>query len=126
MNIPDTLKYSTHHLWVRVDSDIATVGITDHAQELLGDVVFVQAPEVGATITAGEPCGVVESVKTASDLVAPLSGEVSEINPALADAPEQLNEAPYDAWIFRLNIVNSDEADALLSATDYRQLLADD
>lgn len=126
MNIPDTLKYSTHHLWVRVDSDIATVGITDHAQELLGDVVFVQAPEVGSTIKVGQPCGLVESVKTASDLVAPLSGEVSEINPALADAPEQLNEAPYDAWIFRLNIVNSDEADALLSATDYRQLLADD
>src|SRR5688572_13681500 len=103
MSIPENLRYAASHQWVRFEADgTAAVGITDHAQEQLGDVVFVQLPEVGREVKRGETCAVVESVKAASDIPAPLSGEIVEVNPAAADAPEKLNQEPYAAWLFRI------------------------
>ncbi len=101
-NIPSDLKYSKSHEWVREEGDLVVVGITDHAQELLGDIVFVELPEVGSEIGAEGECGVIESVKAASDLYAPLAGEIVEVNEDLVDAPERINEAPYEAWILKL------------------------
>src|SRR5688572_21229442 len=102
-NTPDSLRYAKSHEWVRVDGDEVTIGISDYAQQALGDVVFVELPEVGRTLTAGEVFGVVESVKAASDVYAPLSGEVTAVNEALLDAPETLNEDSYDAgWMLKL------------------------
>jgi glycine cleavage system H protein len=119
-DVPTELRYARSHEWVRVDGDIATVGITDHAQELLGDLVFVELPEVGAELTAGAECAVVESVKAASDVYCPVSGEVVGVNEALADAPEKINEDAYDAgWIFRLRLSDPAELDGLLDADAY-------
>jgi glycine cleavage system H protein len=119
-NIPADLKYAKTHEWVRVSGDIATVGITDHAQHELTDVVFVELPQVGKKFKAGEPCAVVESVKTASDIYAPVSGEVVEINSALSDNPALVNTAPYaDGWFFRLKLANPTEAGNLLNAESY-------
>ena len=122
-NIPSDLKYTTSHEWVRDDGDgVVTIGISDHAQELLGDLVFVELPEVGATLTAGSECAVVESVKAASDVYAPLTGEVTEVNEALADAPETINEDAYEAgWIFRLKIETPAEMDDLMNAEAYTE-----
>ena len=122
-DVPNDLKYSKSHEWVRVDdAGIATVGITDHAQELLGDLVFVELPEVGAEISAGSECAVVESVKAASDVYSPLSGEVVEVNEALADAPETINQDAYEeGWIFRLRMADPDELDALMDADGYAE-----
>jgi glycine cleavage system H protein len=121
MSIPGDLQYTKSHEWVRIEEGVATVGITDHAQEELGDVVFVELPEGGATFEAGDPFGVVESVKAVSDLYAPVGGEVVEVNSALEDAPEKINEDPYgEGWFVKLRV--SDEGD-LISASDYEQLL---
>jgi len=126
-NTPDNLKYTKSHEWVRDEGDgTASIGITDHAQELLGDLVFVELPEVGAELAAGDECAVVESVKAASDVYSPLDGEVIEVNEALADSPEAINEAPYDNWIFRLRLSNPAQMDELLDAEAYAALAEDD
>ena len=123
--IPSDLKYSQTHEWIELSHDgTATVGITDHAQELLGDIVFVEAPEVGTTITIEEACGVVESVKAASDLYAIVSGEVTEINEDLADTPESINTGPFaDGWIYRVKIADTTELDQLMNAEEYAEFI---
>ena len=124
MAVPEELQYTKTHEWVRREDDVATVGITEHAQDELGDVVFVELPERGASFGAGDAFGTVESVKAVSDLYAPVAGEVVEVNEALNDAPEKINEEPYgDGWIIRLRV--SEEAD-LLSAGDYEKLLEEE
>ncbi|MFM9913073.1 MAG: glycine cleavage system protein GcvH [Methylophilaceae bacterium] len=118
------IRYSEYHLWTRPDADdIYLVGISDHAQNMLGDIVFVQAPAIGAKLQAGEVCGFVESVKTASDLHAPLSGEVVEINGTLNDTPDQLNEAAEETWIFRLKADDAFEFSALMDDDAYHESL---
>ena len=124
MAVPQDLQYTKSHEWVRVEEGVATVGITEHAQDELGDVVFVELPEQGATLQAGDSFGAVESVKAVSDLYAPAGGEVVEVNGALEDSPEKINEDPYgEGWILKLRI--SGEAD-LLSAADYEKLLEEE
>ncbi len=121
MSVPGELSYTKSHEWVRIEDDVATVGITDHAQEELGDVVFVDLPEEGASFDAGAAFGSIESVKAVSDLYTPVGGEVVEVNEALNDNPEKVNEEPYgDGWILRLRV--SEEGD-LLSAEEYEQFL---
>lgn len=122
---PSDLKYHESHTWLRVNADgVCTVGITDHAQEQLGDVVYVQPPAVGSKIKQGEACGVIESVKTAADVHAPASGEVIEINATLEDAPESVNSDPYGAWLFRMKLADAQELKALLDAAAYEKVLA--
>ncbi|MFA7555533.1 MAG: glycine cleavage system protein GcvH [Spongiibacteraceae bacterium] len=118
---PSELKYASSHEWVRLEEDgTVTVGISDHAQIALGDVVFVESPDVGAILAAGDEAGVVESVKAASDIYAPIGGEVIEINEALEDAPETVNSDPYnDGWFFRLQPADLSELENLLSADEY-------
>ena len=125
-NIPSDLHYTESHEWVRVHDDgIVTVGITDHAQHLLGDLVFVEIPEVGRAVDAAEACAVVESVKAASDIYSPLEGVIVEINEALADSPELINEDPYgEGWIFRLKTTAA--LDGLLDAVAYEAIAAAD
>jgi glycine cleavage system H protein len=119
-NTPTDLKYATSHEWARLDSDIITVGITDHAQEALGDLVFVELPEVGDSVNAGDEAGVVESVKAASDIYAPVSGEVVEINPALEDTPELINSDPYgEGWMYKIKVSDLAELDDMMSADEY-------
>ena len=119
---PSELKYASSHEWARLEEDgTVTVGITDHAQDALGDVVFVELPEVGSALAAGEDAGVVESVKAASDIYAPIGGEVLVINEQLEDEPETVNSDPYnDGWFFRLQPADTSELDALLNAEDYQ------
>ena len=125
MTIPADLKYTATHQWVRLEGDgTATVGITDYAQEQLGDVVFVQHPEIGRKVKRGENCAVVESVKAASDIPAPLSGEIIEVNAAVADVPEKLNQTPYASWLFRVRIAIPSEIGALLDAAAYQNLVS--
>ncbi len=125
---PSELKYAASHEWARLEEDgSVTVGITDHAQEALGDVVFVELPEVGDTLAAGDEAGVVESVKAASDIYAPIGGEVLAVNPALEDEPETVNSDPYnDGWFFKLQPSDVSELEALLSAEDYLAQCAED
>ncbi len=125
--VPTELKYASSHEWARLEEDgTITVGITDHAQEALGDVVFVELPEVGSTLAAGDEAGVVESVKAASDIYAPVGGEVVAINERLEDEPETVNADPYsDGWFFRLQPTDSSELEELLSADDYQQQCAE-
>ncbi len=124
MAIPEELQYTKTHEWVRREDDVATVGITEHAQDELGDVVFIELPEKGVSFGAGDAFGTVESVKAVSDLYAPVGGEVVEVNEALNDAPEKINEEPYgDGWIIRLRV--SEEAD-LLSAEEYEKVLEEE
>ena len=120
------LKYTKSHEWVRVEADgSVTVGITDHAQALLGDLVFVETPEAGTEATAGEACATVESVKAASDVYAPVSGEIAEANQDLADAPEKVNESPFDqGWLFRIRPSDASELDALMDAEEYAAMVA--
>ena len=123
MSTPEHLRYSATHQWARRESDgLVSVGITDHAQEQLGDVVFVQNPAPGRRLKQGEACGVVESVKAASDIYCPVSGEVVAINEALSDAPEQVNDDPYTAWMFRIQPDDAAELDNLLDATAYQKV----
>ncbi len=120
-NIPADLRYASSHEWARQEADgTITVGITDHAQDLLGDVVFVELPEVGRQVNAGEECAVVESVKAASDIYAPVSGEVVAVNEVLGDAPETVNSEPYaGAWFFKIKPSDAAELDKLLDAEAY-------
>ena len=123
--IPGELRYLSSHEWVRLEEDgeTATVGITDHAQDLLGDVVFVELPELDSVIAAGEEAGVVESVKAASDIFSPVSGTVIEINDALEDSPELVNSDPYDdGWFFKVKISDADELSSLLGAEEYSEV----
>ena len=123
MDTPADLKYTPAHHWVRVEADgMVTTGITAHAQEELGDIVYVQAPEAGRRVTQGEACGVVESVKTAADLHAPVSGEVIAVNTVTADHPERVNTDPYGTWLFRIRPELPAELDALLDAAAYAKL----
>jgi glycine cleavage system H protein len=124
VSVPEELQYTKTHEWVRTEGDTATIGVTDFAQEELGDIVFVELPEEGATLDAGDSFGTLESVKAVSDLYTPVGGEVVEINEALNDSPEKINEDPYgEGWIVKLRV--SDEGD-LLSASDYEQLLEEE
>ena len=124
MHIPENLKYTSDHEWVMVESDRAKVGITDYAQDALGDVVFVDIPEVGKRVTVGETVTEVESTKSVSDIYAPLEGEIIEINQDLDDSPELLNEDPYgEGWIFILELNDAASIDNLLSAKEYRELV---
>ncbi|CEH20212.1 Glycine cleavage system H protein [Salmonella enterica subsp. enterica serovar Manhattan str. 111113] len=126
-NVPAELKYSKEHEWLRKEADgTYTVGITEHAQELLGDMVFVDLPEVGATVSAGDDCAVAESVKAASDIYAPVSGEIVAVNDAL-DSPELVNSEPYTGgWIFKIKASDESELESLLDATAYEALLEDE
>ncbi|MDB4076508.1 glycine cleavage system protein GcvH [Porticoccaceae bacterium] len=123
--LPTELKYASSHEWARLESDgTIVVGITDHAQEALGDVVYVELPEVGSTIDAGAEVAVVESVKAASDIYAPVTGEVVEINPALEDEPETVNHSPYaDGWFFRVKPAGLGELEDMLDADDYQNAI---
>jgi glycine cleavage system H protein len=119
-NVPADLKYAKSHEWVRVSGDVATVGITDHAQHELTDVVFVELPASGKHFKAGDPCAVVESVKTASDIYAPVSGEVTEVNQAIVDNPAIVNTDPYgEGWFFKVRLSQPAEVSALLGAEQY-------
>lgn len=119
-NVPSDLKYAKSHEWVRVSADIATVGITDHAQHELTDVVFVEVPAVGRKLKAGEACAVVESVKTASDIYSPVSGDITEVNGALSQNPALVNTDPYgNGWFFKVKLSQPAEVNSLLSPADY-------
>ncbi len=125
MSVPESLSYTKSHEWVRTEGDTATIGITEHAQDELGDIVFVELPEVGATLDAGDSFGTVESVKAVSDLYVPVGGEVVEVNEALNDSPEKINEDPYgDGWIVKLR--TSGDASGLLSASDYEKFIEEE
>ena len=125
MNIPADLKYAKSHEWARLaDDGLVTVGITDHAQEALGDIVFLELPQVGRKLAAGEECAVVESVKAASDVYAPVAGEVVAKNDAAVDAPESVNQAAYAAWLFKLKPDNAADLDKLLDAAAYAKVAA--
>jgi glycine cleavage system H protein len=122
---PDDVKYHPEHDWARVDGDTATFGITWYAQDQLGEVVFFDPPEVGATVAKDQPYAEVESVKAVSDVIAPLSGEVVEVNDALSQAPEKVNEDPYgDGWLIRVRLTDPSEVDELLDREGYEGLLA--
>jgi glycine cleavage system H protein len=123
VNIPEELRYSTEHEWVRVDGNVAAIGITDFAQDSLGDVVFVQLPDVGVMVEAGSSCAEVESTKSVSDIYSPVTGTISEINGALDETPELLNQDPYgDGWLFKIELADAGEVDGLLDAAAYRTL----
>lgn len=119
MKVIPELKYSDKHVWVRVEDEYAYIGITDFAQDQLGEILFVEMPEVEDTLSIGDEFGVVESSKVASDLIAPISGEVVEINEKLEDEPEYINEDPYDAWIVKVKIDDEDELESLLGSGSY-------
>ncbi len=124
MNIPENLKYTVDHEWVMIEGERAKVGITDYAQDALGDVVFVDIPELGKRVTVGETVTEVESTKSVSDIYAPLEGEIIEINQELDDSPELLNGDPYgEGWIFILQLSETTSTESLLSAEDYRELV---
>lgn len=124
MNFPENLKYSTDHEWVKVEGNEAYVGITDFAQEELGDIVFIDVTTEGEAVEQGEVFGSVEAVKTVSDLLMPVSGEVLEVNPALEDAPELINKEPFEGgWIVKISITNPEELDGLMSAEQYKEFI---
>ena len=124
MSIPADLKYTPSHEWVRVEADgTLTVGITHHAQDLLGDMVFIEAPAAGRTLTKGEECAVVESVKAASDVYAPVAGEVTAANSAVESSPEAINQDAYAAWMFKMKPANAGDVNSLLDAAAYQKLV---
>ncbi len=124
MNIPQSLKYTKEHEWVREDGDTVTVGITDHAQGELGDIIFVEFPEIGQKIQRDEPIGTIEAVKTVADLFAPISGTVTEINETLDDSPESVNQDPYgDGWMVKVSVSEAGELDNLMSAGQYQEMI---
>lgn len=126
MPYPQNYKYTREHEWVEPDGKIGTVGITDHAQNSLGDIVFVDAPKVGAKVEKGAVFGSVESVKAVSDLYSPVTGTVTEVNESLKDAPEKLNTEAHSAWIIKVEMSNPGELDSLLSAADYEKFIAEE
>jgi glycine cleavage system H protein len=120
MSAPENRKYTKTHEWVSLEGDIATVGLTDHAQQELGDITYLELPEAGDAISAGEPFGVVESVKAASDVYSPIDGEILERNDAAIDAPEVINQSPYDsAWLIRVKVTDPSQLESLLDAKSY-------
>jgi len=124
-NIPENLRYSKDHEWIEVDGDIATIGITDYAQHALGDVVYIDMPRVGDKFATHEAFGSVESVKAVSEVFTPIAGEVTEVNDALNDTPEKVNNDPYDGgWMIKVKMDNPLEADAMLSSIEYEEFLA--
>ena len=124
MNIPNDLRYTKEHEWVRLEGDVATIGITDYAQGELGDIVFIEVDTVDESVAEDEVFGTIEAVKTVSDMFAPLAGEVIEFNEALEDAPESVNSDPYgDGWIIKMRVENPDEAASLLSHEGYAELI---
>ncbi|PHM26987.1 glycine cleavage system protein GcvH [Xenorhabdus budapestensis] len=127
-HVPTELKYTESHEWIRSEGNGEyTVGITEHAQQLLGDMVFVDLPDIGAVVNSGDDCAVVESVKAASDIYAPLSGEVIAVNPALEGSPELVNSEPYnEGWLFRIKVTDESELTNLLDAESYRSLLEEE
>jgi glycine cleavage system H protein len=126
MSYPSNYRYTKEHEWVRAEGDVATVGITDYAQHELGDVVFVEMPKPGTKLNAGQSFGTVESVKAVSDIYAPVSGEVTEVNSALSDTPETINQDPHGkAWLIKLKLANSSELAKLMDAAAYEAFIAD-
>jgi len=124
VNVPEELKYTKEHEWLRSEGDLATVGITDYAQSELGDIVFVELPQVGDAASQGEPFGTIEAVKTVADLFSPVSGEVSEVNPKIEEDPAVMNKDPYgEGWMIKVKMSDASQADSLLSPTDYRALI---
>ena len=122
MNFDDSVKYQKSHEWARKDGDLVVVGISDYAQDSLGDVVFVELPEAGATLKQGESFGVVESVKSASDLFMPVGGEIAEVNDSLSDTPETVNESPFgNGWMIKIKPTDVSQYDSLMSAADYEE-----
>ena len=124
MAYPAELKYTKEHEWIRVEGDTGTIGITDFAQQQLGDVVYVELPDVGSTITAGQVFGTIESVKAVSELFAPVSGEVVETNGSLKDHPEHVNSKPHETWMVRLRLSDSNATGSLLDSTAYEKLIS--
>jgi glycine cleavage system H protein len=124
MTYPADLKYTKDHEWMRVSGDVADVGITDYAQEQLGDVVFVELPEVGRRVNAGESFGSIESVKAVSELFAPATGEIIEINPSLRDHPEAVNSKPHETWMVKLRLSDSNASASLLDSAAYEKLIS--
>jgi len=126
-NVPSELKFLSSHEWVLVDGDIATIGVSDHAQELLGDLVFVELPELESSVSAGDSVAVIESVKAASDTYAPVSGEIVEVNDELEDSPERINDDPYgDGWMYKIKMEDPDEVGDLRDAEAYTESIEDD
>ncbi len=126
MNIPSDLKFTKEHEWLKVDGNIATFGISDHAQESLGDIVYVELPEIGQVLKAEEPCAVVESVKAVSDVYAPASGEIIEVNEALNESPERVNSDPYgEGWIAKIRLAGNADLSTLMDADAYASYLED-
>lgn len=126
MEFPEELQYTEEHEWVLVEDEVVAIGITDFAQDSLGDIVFVELPEVGATVEAGKPFGVVESVKAVSDIYSPVTGEVVEVNDELPDAPETVNTSPYeDAWMIKVKLADVSELDELMTADQYKEFIQD-
>src|SRR6202050_1312895 len=124
MAYPTDRKYTKEHEWIQTNGSSAAIGITDHAQESLGDIVFVEVPKVGAELVAGKTFGTVESVKAVSDLFSPVSGTVTEVNADLATSPEKVNKDPHGSWMIKLTLKNPSELDSLLSAADYEKFVA--
>ena len=124
--IVDGLLYTKEHEWIKIEGNTGTIGITDHAQNSLGDIVFVELPKVGSQITAGQSFGTVESVKAVSDLFAPVSGTITEVNPELANAPEKVNTDAHSAWMVKITLKDVSEAGSLLSAADYEKFIAEE
>jgi glycine cleavage system H protein len=126
MSYPKDFKYTKEHEWLKLDGETATIGITDYAQESLGDIVFVEQPKVGSQITAGKTFGSVESVKAVSDLYAPASGAVTEVNGELATSPEKINQDAHGTWLIKIKLSNPSELNSLLSAEDYAKFTAEE
>ncbi len=125
--VPTELKFLSSHEWVLIEDNVATVGVTDHAQELLGDLVYVELPEQGSSVAAGDSVGVIESVKAASDTYAPVSGEIVEVNEELESAPERINHDPYgDGWMYKIAMEDPEEVEDLLDAEAYSEVIADE
>lgn len=126
MSYPTDRKYTKEHEWIQVNGSSAAIGITDYAQQSLGDIVFVESPKVGAELTAGKSFGTVESVKAVSDLFAPASGTVTDVNADLATSPEKVNKDPHSSWMVKITLKNPSELDGLLSAADYEKFVAEE
>ena len=126
MSYPADFKYTKEHEWIKIEGNTATIGITTYAQDSLGDIVFVELPKVGAELAAGKTFGSVESVKAVSDLYAPASGTVTEVNPELATAPEKINKDAHSAWMLKMSLKNPGELNSLLSAADYEKFVAEE
>ena len=126
MKYPSDFKYTKEHEWIQVADSTAVIGITDYAQESLGDIVYLDLPQVGAELSAGKAFGSVESVKAVSDLYAPVSGIVKEVNGELASAPEKINQNAHSSWMIKIDLKNADELQVLLSAADYEKFIAED